>query len=72
MPLTIESQEPFVIFISNGSKQQQVGSKPVQQSSAAGRSETVHSASVCLEDPKSAAVQVVPTRFLTAYWTVTP
>ena len=71
MPLTIESQEPCVVFISDGGTQGQVESKPVQQSGATGRSETVQSASVCLEDPKSATIQVVPTRFLTAYWQVT-
>jgi len=69
MPLTIESQEPFVVFISDGGKQQQVESTP--HPSAAGP-EMVHSASVFLEDPKGATLQVVPTRFLTAYWTVTP
>ena len=70
MPVIIESQEPFVIFVTGGSKPQQVESRPVQKSGGAGWSETVRSASVFLEDPKGATFQVVPTRFLTAYWKV--
>jgi hypothetical protein len=72
MPVIIESEEPFVVFITSTSKPQQVESKPVQKSGGAGWSETVYSASISLEDPKGATFQVVPTRFLTAHWKITP